>query len=93
MPASIAAKIVAAERDVPGNTAARIWPSPTQIATFQVSASLRGCRRVQASIAKIANPPRISAHATGATVSGSSSPICLAMKPPATVIMTARTSL
>ena len=36
-PTSIAAKIVAAEREVPGNTAARIWQAPTQKATFQVT--------------------------------------------------------
>jgi len=44
MPASMAAKIVAADLEVPGNTAARIWPKPTQIATFQVSTSLGGWR-------------------------------------------------
>ena len=33
VPASIAANNVAAERDVPGNTAARICAMPTQLAT------------------------------------------------------------
>ena len=93
MPASIAAKIVAAEREVPGNTAATIWPTPTQNATVQVSASLGGWRLAYASIAKIAKPPRISAQATGATVSGSSRPICLATRPPTTVITNAAVSL
>ncbi len=93
MPASMAAKMVAAEREVPGNTAARIWPRPTQNATLQVRASLGGCRFAYASMAKIATPPRISAQATGATVSGSSRPACLATRPPTTVIATAASSL
>ena len=36
-PTIMAAKIVAAERDVPGKTAARIWQAPTQKATCQVT--------------------------------------------------------
>ena len=43
-PTSMAAKMVEAEREVPGNTAARIWHSPTQTATFQVTTSLTGWR-------------------------------------------------
>jgi len=93
MPASMAAKIVAAERDVPGNTAAMICPIPTQNATFQVSVSRSGCRAAYASTAKMTNPPRMSAHATGATVSGSSSPNCLATRPPITVMKNATASL
>ncbi len=93
MPASIAANIVAAERDVPGNTAARICAMPTQCATRHVSSSLFGWRSVYASIRKMARPPITSAQATGATVSGNSSPICFAAKPPMTVMTKAVSSL
>ena len=41
-PTSIAAKMVAAEREVPGKTAARIWQAPTKIATFQVTVVASG---------------------------------------------------
>ncbi len=38
----MAAKMVAAEREVPGNIAARIWQAPTTIATFQVTTAEAG---------------------------------------------------
>src|SRR3546814_7131991 len=63
-PASIAAKIVAAEREVPGNTAASTCASPTQIAIFQVTTSLGVMPAAARSISRIAIPPMIRAHAT-----------------------------
>src|SRR5690349_16772366 len=41
-PATMAAKIVAAERDVPGKTPERNWQMPTQMATFHVTVALCG---------------------------------------------------
>ena len=37
VPASMAMKIAAAEREVPGNTPATTWARPTSTATFQVT--------------------------------------------------------
>ncbi|MNT85845.1 hypothetical protein D3C72_2260630 [compost metagenome] len=43
-PNSIAMKIAAAEREVPGNTPATTWARPTRMATFQVTSPRSGRR-------------------------------------------------
>src|SRR5579863_7489451 len=78
-PASMAAKMVAAERDVPGKIAASIWHAPTQNATFQVTMSIGGRLAISRSIARIAMPPTINAIAMGLTASASLKPILVAM--------------
>ena len=89
MPASIAAKIVAAEREVPGNTAARICADADperDIPGERVAAPADGRIRLDREDHEAADDQR---QATGATVSGSSSPSCFATKPPTTVIRNA----
>src|SRR5947208_957916 len=85
MPASMAAKIVAAERDVPGKTAARIWHRPTQIATDQVRLPESGLRATYVSMTRMATPPTSNATATGTTVSGNLNPILVAANPSTSV--------
>src|SRR5687768_7495806 len=70
VPESMAAKIVAPERDVPGNTPAMICATPTMMATGQLTCELFGLRAASHSAAIIQKPPMISAQATGAMVSG-----------------------
>ena len=74
VPASMAVKIVAPERDVPGNTPATICAMPTRIATRQVTSLRSTWRAAIASAPRIQNPPISSAHAIGVTVSGSLKP-------------------
>ena len=92
-PASMAAKIVAAEREVPGKIAARIWQTPTQMATFQVTRVTGGRSAIRRSIASMAMPPMISASAMGRTASASLKPSFVAMKPRTEVIRNATVSL
>ena len=87
----MAAKIVAAEREVPGNTAASIWQAPTQKATDQV-ASATGARSFTShSTSSMSTPPTISAPATGAMVVGRPTPSFLAISPPTAVISEGQT--
>ncbi len=74
VPASIAVKIVAPEREVPGKMPATICAMPTRIATRQVTWVRSTCFAASASAPIIQKPPITSAHAIGVTVSGSLKP-------------------
>src|SRR3546814_14526671 len=76
VPNSSATKIVAAEREVPGNTPATTCAMPTRIATVQLiavrSPSAFARLAAKCSATTIHTPPRSSAQATGVVASGSS---------------------
>ena len=89
----MAAKIVAAEREVPGKIAATIWARPTTRATVQVMRSLSGRFALHHSAAKIQKPPTTSAIAIGVTWSGRAKPALATTKPSTAVIRKASASL
>src|SRR5690606_17369079 len=95
-PNSSATKIVAAERDVPGNTPATTWATPTSTATVQVivlrSPSTSARRAAKCSASSIHAPPRTSAQAIGATALSSSQPRALTTMPSTEVTAKARIS-
>ena len=97
VPASNATKIVAADREVPGNTPATICAMPTRIATAQVivlrSPSTAARLAAKYSAAIIQTPPSTSAHAIGVTVSGNSKPSFLTSTPSTAVMTNAAASL
>jgi len=96
VPASSATKIVAAERDVPGNTPATTWAIPTRLAvvhdTSRRSPSACARRAASCSATSIHNAPITSAHATGRIVVGSSQPSFLTSSPSTAVIANATPS-
>ena len=93
VPASIATKIVAAEREVPGNTPATACAMPTSTAAFQPIALLSGRRAASHSAPIIQKPPITSAHATGVVDSGSLKPSFTATRPSTQVTRNAQASL
>ena len=96
VPASRATKMVAALREVPGNTPATTWAMPTstavvhEIAARSPSRAARLAARCSAST--IQNAPMISAQAIGCTLSGSSQPSALTSRPPTAVTANASIS-
>ena len=97
VPNSSATKIVAPERDVPGNTPATTCAMPTRIATSQVI-SLRSpsccARRAAICSARIIHtPPSTSAHAIGSIRSGNSKPSFFTTMPSTAVTANAAPSL
>ena len=93
VPASIAMKIVAAERDVPGNIAATICARPTRTATIQLTFALSGRFAAKYSAAIIHTPPMTNAQATGVMRSGSLKPSLVTTKPRTAVIRNATVNL
>ena len=97
VPASSATKMVAPEREVPGNTPATTCAMPTRIATVQViaarspSAAARLAAKCSAAI--IHTPPSTSAQAIGVTSSGSSKPSFFTTTPSTAVTPNATASL
>ena len=92
-PSSIAIMIVAADREVPGNTAASSWASPTTTATAHVTSRRAGRRpRSAHSIARISTPPIRVAHAIGAIAWGREKPSRLTTRPPTPVMTNASSS-
>ena len=89
VPNIIAAKMVAADREVPGNTAATTCARPTAMATFQVMAVSASFSPVLCSAQNISKAPSTSAQATGCTLSGRLRPILPAIRPRAAVIRNA----
>ncbi len=92
-PMSSAMRIVAPERDVPGNTAASNWPKPTAIAIAQVTSAKFARSPIFFSTTTNSTPPTSSATATGSTVSGNSKPSLSMSSPPAPVMTNATSSL
>ena len=86
-------KIAAAEREVPGKTPATTCASPTSTATFHVMSATSPRFSAKCSAASIHTPPRISAHATGVTVSGNSQPASRTGRPTRAVTRKATASL
>ena len=82
----MAAKIVAAEREVPGKMPAIDLRDADQDRHRQVTAVRSGWRAASRSAASIQKPPITSAQATGVTVSGSLKPSFTAMKPSTAVM-------
>ena len=68
---TVAARIVAADREVPGKAAATSWANPTATADAQLTSSCEALPRNHRSRARIMKPPTSVAHATGPAVSES----------------------
>ena len=76
-PRARATRMVAPEREVPGNTAAKSCAAPTASATAHVTSLRAGAARSAHSTRMMAAPPRSVAHATGATSRGRVTPTLL----------------
>ncbi len=85
--------MLAPEREVPGNTAATNWATPTAAATRQVTSLVKRRPFNQRSTNRKAIPPRNRAEAMGQSVSGNFKPPHLSAKPPIAVTTNAKTIL
>ena len=92
-PRTRAIRMVDAEREVPGKTAASIWARPTATAIAHVTWLPRRRPLTRCSMARISTPPIRVAHATGHVSLGSESPAFFARRPPAAVIKKAADEL
>ncbi len=81
-------RMVAAEREVPGNMPARSWAMPTATAIAHVTSAAIVRPRSQRSAARITTPPRSVAQATGPRSSAGSNRGGLHREQPPTPVMT-----
>ena len=97
VPASRATKIVAALREVPGNTPATTCATPTNTAVVHEiavrSPSRRARNAASCSATSIQIAPTTSAQAIGRTLSGSSQPSFFTSRPPTAVTANDSSSL